>query len=198
LKPAGSDIIFLAGLIFREFEMIIIESSGFKPNKGLLFFGILMILAGVWVALNPDAVLLATALYLGVAFLLGGIGYLSVFGTLKSGGFLALGLLDIIVGLVLITNLGVTAASLTVLLALWVVCVGVIQIAFAMDVRSAGLKSWTWTLVSGIAGLVFGVLILAHPAIGAFTISLMLGIYLILYGGLSVAEYVTMKKMTAA
>ena len=98
--------------------MIIVESSGFKPNKGLLFFGILMILAGVWVALNPDAVLLATALYLGAAFLLGGIGYLAVFRTLKSGGFLALGLLDIIVGLVLITNLGVTAASLTVLLAL--------------------------------------------------------------------------------
>ena len=183
--------------MFREFEMIIVESSGFKPNKGLLFFGILMILAGVWVALNPDAVLLATALYLGAAFLLGGIGYLAVFRTVKSGGFLALGLLDIIVGLVLITNLGVTAASLTVLLALWVVCVGVIQIAFAMDARSAGLKSWTWTLVSGIAGLVFGMLILAHPAVGAFTISLMLGVYLILYGGLSVAEYAAMKKMTA-
>ena len=175
--------------------MLIAENKTIKVSKGGLIFGILMIIAGILTWLNPDTALLAMALYLGTVFLLGGIGYLSAFFAYPSGGLLALGLLDIIVGVILITNLGVTVSSLPVLLAVWALCVGVIQIAFSIDARSSGLVFWKWTLASGIIGVLFGFLILSHPMIGVFTISLMLGTYLILYGCLGVGEYFAWKKL---
>ncbi len=167
-----------------------------KPSKGLLVFGVLMIIAGIFTWFYPDTALLAMALYLGSVFLFGGIWYLAAFFSLRSGGLLALGLLDIIIGIILMMNLGVTAASLPVLLALWVLCVGVIQIAFSIDVKSSGLVSWKWALLSGIIGVLFGFLILSHPMIGVFTITLMLGLYLILYGCFEIAEYYSLKKMS--
>lgn len=175
--------------------MIVLEENNVKVSKGLLIFGILMILSGVFTWLNPDAALLAIALYLGIVFLLGGISYLYAFFSIHSGGLLALGLLDIIVGVILMTNLGVTVSSLPVLLAIWVLCVGVIQIAFSIDAKSSGLIFWKWTMGSGIIGVLFGFLILSHPMIGVFTISLMLGFYLILYGCLGVGEYFAWKKL---
>lgn len=175
--------------------MTTLENSNIKVSKSVLVFGILMILAGIFTWFNPDTALLAMALYLGIVFLLGGVGYLSAFFAYPSGGLLALGLLDIIVGVILVTNLGVTVSSLPVLLAIWVLCVGVIQIAFSIDARSSGLIFWKWTLASGIIGVLFGFLILSHPMIGVFTISLMLGLYLILYGCLGVGEYMAWKKL---
>lgn len=175
--------------------MIVLENENVKVNKGLLFFGILMIFAGVFTWFNPDTALLAIALYLGVIFLVGGVSYLSAFFSVHSGGLLALGLLDIIVGAILISNLGITVASLPVLLAIWVLCVGVIQIAFSVDAKYSGLIFWKWTLASGILGVLFGFLILSHPTIGMFTISLILGAYLIMYGALGIGEYFTLKKI---
>lgn len=175
--------------------MIIVEENNIRASKGLLIFGLLMILTGIFTWLNPDAALLAIALYLGIVFLLGGISYLYAFFSVHSGGLLALGLLDIIVGVILMTNLGVTVSSLPILLAIWVLCVGVIQIAFSIDARTSGLIFWKWTLTSGILGVLFGFLILSHPMIGAFTISLILGFYLILYGCLGVGEYFAWKKL---
>ena len=86
--------------------MTALENSNIKVSKSVLVFGILMILAGIFTWFNPDTALLAMALYLGIVFLLGGVGYLSAFFSYPSGGLLALGLLDIIVGVILMTNLG--------------------------------------------------------------------------------------------
>ncbi len=176
--------------------MVVFENGKIKIGKGLPFFGILMIIAGVWTWFHPDSVLLAMAIYLGIVFLAGGIGYLYSFIRSRSGAWLALGLLDILIGLVLVTNLGVTALSLPIFLAVWALGVGVIQTAFAFEMKDAGFYSWKWTLVNGILGIVFGLLIIAHPVIGALTISLMLGSYLVLFGVFSLLEYFTMKRMT--
>ncbi|HBO60013.1 MAG TPA: hypothetical protein DD624_08925 [Alphaproteobacteria bacterium] len=176
--------------------MVVFENGKIKIGKGLPFFGILMIIAGVWTWFHPDSILLAMAIYLGIVFLAGGIGYLYSFIRSRSGAWLALGLLDILIGLVLVTNLGVTALSLPIFLAVWALGVGVIQTAFAFEMKDAGFYSWKWTLVNGILGIVFGLLIIAHPVIGALTISLMLGSYLVLFGVFSLLEYFTMKRMT--
>lgn len=176
--------------------MIVVNDRPVKIGRGVLFLGILMILAGVFVCFNPDTVLMAMALWLGVLFLMGGVGYLSAFATFKTGGLLALGLLDSLVGLILVSNLGVTAVTFPILLAVWVLCVGIIQIAFGVDAKAAGLASWKWTLGSGILGVLAGLLMLAHPMIGAFAISFVLGGYFILYGAMSIAEYRALKEFS--
>ena len=176
--------------------MVVFENGKVKIGKSLPIFGVLAIIAGIATCFNPDSVLLAMALYLGIVFLAGGIGYVYSFVQTRSGAWLALGLLDIAVGLILITHLGITALSLPIILAFWALSVGVIQTAFAFEMKDAGFSSWKWTLTNGILGIAFGLLVAAHPVVGAVTISVLLGAYLILFGVLSLAEYFTMKKLT--
>lgn len=176
--------------------MVVFENGKIKIGKSLPIFGVLMIVAGVWTWCHPDAVLLAMALYVGIVFLAGGIGYVHSFFQTRSGAWLALGLLNIVIGLILMTNLGITALSLPIVLAVWALGVGVIQTAFALEMKDAGFTAWKWTLLNGILGIVFGLLIMAHPIVGALTISLIFGTYLTVFGVLSLAEYFTMKKLT--
>ncbi len=169
-----------------------------KIRKGLVVSSIFMIIAGILAWIFPDTALLAAAIYLGVMFLISGVGYLVDFYSLRSGWLLVTGILDIIIGAVLMLNLGVTVASLPVFLAVWILCVAVMQVAFGVDARSAGDPSGKWVLGSGLLGILFGLWILGSPVLGIFTVSTLVGFYLVLYGGLGIAEYREMKKKASA
>ena len=74
-------------------------------------------------------------------------------------------------------DLGVTAASLPIIFALWCMAVGAVQIVSAFQLRNSGV-SWRWTLTAGILGVLFAFLILAYPAIGTITLTALMGAYI--------------------
>lgn len=89
-----------------------------------------------------------------------------------------MGLLDILVGVILVANLGVTAATLPMIFALWCLAVGVIQLVTSFQLRKIGAP-WGWSLGIGILGILFAFMILIFPSIGAVTITTLMGMYII-------------------
>lgn len=154
-----------------------------------LFAGIIMVVLGFYVWFNPIASLIGLALYIGIAFIVVGAGYFLASFSYQSGWYLLVGLLDILVGIILVANLGVTAATLPMIFALWCLTVGVIQLVTSFQLKKAGAP-WSWSMVIGILGILFAFMILIFPTIGAITITTLLGMYIILYGALAIAEYV--------
>lgn len=158
-----------------------------------LLAGVLMLLIGAYVWLNPVASLIALSLYLGIGLMIVGAGYIGFSLNLDSGWFMFVGLIDIIIGIVLVTNIGVTAASLPIIFALWCLAVGAAQLVSAYQLHKVELP-WGWSLTLGLLGIVFGFLILRYPGIGAVTIGTLLGLYIILYGALEITEYIYFRR----
>ena len=154
-----------------------------------LFAGIIMVILGFYVWFNPVASLLGLALYIGIAFIVVGAGYFLASFSYQSGWYLLVGLLDILVGVILVANLGVTAATLPMIFALWCLAVGVIQLVTSFQLRKIGAP-WGWSLGIGILGILFAFMILIFPSIGAVTINTLMGMYIMLYGAFAIAEYV--------
>mgnify|MGYP000763588942 CR=1 len=161
-----------------------------------LIAGVLMALLGVYVWFNPEVTLVALALYLGVVFIAVGVGYFIASFSFDSGWYMVVGLLDILVGVIFVANLGLTAASMPIIFALWCLAVGVIQLASAYQYRKQMSNgSMGWTMAAGVLGIIFGFLILTYPAIGAITLTALMGTYVILYGVVEIAEYVYNRKV---
>lgn len=159
-------------------------------SRGLwhLIAGILMVLVGFYVWFHPAETLLAIALYLGILFIIVGAGYFAASFSYESGWYLTVGILDILVGIIFVGNLGVTAVSLPIIFALWCLAVGAIQVVTAFQFKKMGFP-WGWSLTAGILGIVFAFIILSYPAIGAITITVLMGLYMVLYGAVEIAEY---------
>lgn len=153
-----------------------------------LIAGSVMIILGIAVWLNPGPSLLAMAIYLGAALFLLGCGYVTFSFTEYSGWYFVVGLLDIFVGLILLTNLGLTVQTLPIILAFWFLATGVMQVSGSLDIKKHGLP-WGWSMFSGILGIVLGFFILAYQTVGDYTLVLAAGFYIFAYGALSVAEY---------
>ncbi len=153
-----------------------------KQNIWLLIIGLLAIASGLWILFSPITALVTSALILGAVFIIMGAGYLMVFRDTRDYMMLLLGILDLLLGLIFLTNLGITAMSMPIVFALWCFFVGVSQLVASFQVREMPDSPWGVLLLSGILGILFGGLIFFYPVVGTFTITVFMGGYLILYG----------------
>jgi uncharacterized membrane protein HdeD (DUF308 family) len=80
---------------------------------------------------------------------------------------------------------GITALALLYLIAAWALVTGVFELVAAVRLRKVLAHEWLFVL-SGIASLAFGVLLLAFPGAGALGVLLWIGAYAIVSGALLV------------
>ena len=164
--------------------------SGYKPSGWILVIGILLMIIGVYAWFHPATALAGLALYLGFVLVLIGVGYLiAFFGNRLSGWYLVLGIIDIVVGVLFVSNLPTATAAIPFIFAIWVLVVGAIQIVHAIDIRNIFPRVWGWPLISGILGIIFALLIFYNPFAGTVAITVLLGLYLFSNGLLAVIEY---------
>lgn len=173
------------------------SDSIYKPSVWILVAGILMVIIGVYSWFHPVAALVALALYLGIVFIVAGVGYLmAYFSGSRSGWYLAIGLLDLFVGIVFVSYLRQTVAALPFMFAFWCIFTGIIEISAAIQIRNSPLnKVWVWPLMAGIIGVIVGFWILFAPLAGAVAITVLLGVYLVINGIAAILEYVGARKL---
>lgn len=155
----------------------------------LLIISLLTIALGVYVLFNPVTALLAMAVYIGIAFILMGIGYFMIYQDTNSYMMLTLAILDIIVGIIFLANLGVSAVTMPIIFALWTLFVGITQLVGAFQLKERGSSAWGWILALGIIGILFSLLIFIYPMIGVVTLTVLMGGFLIIYGALELVRY---------
>jgi uncharacterized membrane protein HdeD (DUF308 family) len=118
------------------------------------------------------------------AFLAAGLEGVRAFSSAKAGpviGHLLLALVDVAAGVIALVWPGPTALVLVLIVAVWAVAGGVAEIfaGFAAG-ETAGTRALFF--VTGLVSIAFGVVLFAHPNIGAFTIALLFGLYSLVYG----------------
>jgi uncharacterized membrane protein HdeD (DUF308 family) len=153
--------------------------------KALMVVGVLAILVGCVAIVVPALAAVATAIFIGWILLIAGCFMVAGAFTAHSVGSvllrLAWALLTAIVGLWLIVEPDNGTLTLTLVLGLYFLFMGATRIAVAFAGRgqpNAGLIG-----LSGVAGLLIGVLVLAEfPSSADWAIGLLVGIDLIFAG----------------
>lgn len=156
--------------------------------------GALMILIGLFLLFNPAISLMALALYLGAGLIVVGVGYVSSSLEADNGWWTFVGVLDILIGIILISNMGLTAATLPIIFAVWCLAVGAAQIVSAYKFGRQNLP-WGWSMALGVLGVVFGFIMIEYPLIGTIAISTLIGLYMIFYGIFEISEYFYFRKL---
>lgn len=151
-----------------------------------LLWGILLLVLGIIAISYTTATTILSVIFLGVLLLLGGIILIVdsfSFWWGKWGGFfwhLIMGILYVIVGILFVKNPLWASVSLTLMLAILFIIVGLFRIIYSSSIR---LPRWGWTLFNGIITFILGILIYAQwPVSGLYIIGLFVGIDLIFAG----------------
>ena len=68
------------------------------------------------------------------------------------------------------------------IIGVWSIVLGVTQIVEAFKARRSGSSSWVWLLISGIVGILFGIVLLSSPAAGALALLWVIGLFSLVFG----------------
>lgn len=151
-----------------------------SPGR-LAFLGLLATAVGVAAIAWPGITIgIAIALFAIYCFV-NAIGQLfAMFAIEKSVGRdflrLVLAVIDVAAGIVAVAYPGITAAVLTIIVGFWAIFGGSLELTGAWMGRSG------WLGMTGLLTVGAGTLLIAWPGIGAVTLALIFGIYLLGYG----------------
>ena len=151
-----------------------------------LLRGLIAILFGVLLFVMPGVSLLTLTLLFGAFALVDGIGNIvTAIGGRKEHEhwwvLLLVGLLGVGVGLLTFYSPGLTALALLFYIAIWAIASGLLAIVAAIRVRKE-IEGELWLILSGLASVAFGVLIVARPGAGALSVLWLIGAYAIAFG----------------
>jgi len=157
-----------------------------KAGGLFIALGIMLLVLGVLVALFPMVVAITIEIVLGWVFIINGLLIvIHSFSLRDLGGFifrLLLGIVTIIFGGLILSNILAATIAFSMLLALFLILEGILKIIVSFNFRD--IKNWVWLLLSGVIALVLGIFWIKWPLAGAWAIGLLIGIDMIL-GGLS-------------
>ena len=147
--------------------------------------GILAIIFGLLCLLTPGIAIGALVLLFAAYMLVDGVfAIISGIRAARSGerwGLLILeGLVDLAAGAIAVIWPAITLVALVWIVAIWAIVSGALMLAaaFALN-RDYG----RWLLaLGGIASLVFGILLIIEPLIGAVVLTLWIGAYAVVFG----------------
>jgi|FLYN01.1.fsa_nt_gi uncharacterized membrane protein HdeD (DUF308 family) len=155
-----------------------------------LIRGIAAIIFGILAFLNPQDALLAIVLVWGAYALIDGLfALISGFRgreTNRQWWVTVLeGVVGVIAGILTFIYPDITALVLLYIIAAWAIITGILEIIAAIQLRKE-IEGEFWLGLSGLASIVFGVLLFLFPGAGILTVLWMVAAYAIVFGVLMI------------
>lgn len=151
-----------------------------------LVLGILFLAMGVVVIIYSKESYVTLSLLFGIGVMVAGLLEIYLGASMEArsgrGWIIATGVIELLLGVMLVALPVVSMAMLPFLLGFWLLFRGFSLIGLSSDMMAWGIKGPGWVLAIAIMLVICAFLVIFHPVIGAGAIVAFLGIGLLLLG----------------
>jgi len=180
---------------------VISKVSGTVKNWWvLLIIGFLLIIGAIWMFKTPVESFVGLVSFFSILILISGV--LSVFFAFTNkedidnwGLYLGGGVLDIVVGFVLLKYPGITIVLFSLFVGFWLLFKGVNTVSSAFKQKKEGEDNWGWILFFGVLTVIFAFMSIINPLIGASYLVFTLAFAFLLLGIANIFLALQLKKV---
>ena len=165
-----------------------------------LIRGVVLIILAILVFRHPLGALVGIAMYLSISLLF--IGITQVFMSIAAkdtqenwGRTLAVGLIDIFIAFILLSNPAVTAATLPFVVGFWLIVAGVMHFVNAFQDKKEGAPYWWLGLVGGAFTIFIGFVLTNNLLAGTLAITYWIGSGFMLAGIVNIGLAIGLKSL---
>lgn len=155
-----------------------------------IILGILMVVLGIYTLINPvEQTIMAIVIAYAIVAIVSGIADFVIYYRLeKRGGFgsammILSGVLNVLVGILLLFNLGAGAWTLTILFPIWFIvhCFARLMNLDYVKVFGGRFQFWV-SLIANVIGIILGVMLLFNPFASMLSMVYFVAFYLLVVG----------------
>lgn len=165
-----------------------------------LILGVMLLISAYWMFATP------VESFVGLASLFSALifvsGLFSVFFAISNkedidnfGLYLAGGILDVLIGFILLAYPGLTLILFSMFIGFWLLFRGFNLISVSFKIKKIGDTKWGWMLFFGIMVVVFAMMSIVNPLIGASYLVYTLALTLVLFGVANIALALKLRKL---
>lgn len=163
-----------------------------KQNRGFnwssLILGVLFIIVALLSFQDPVGNLVAIVIVIGAFAIIKGIYEIFVRNKVKElTGYqskmpIVIGIIDIIIGVLLLFNIGAGVITLPFIFAFWFLFDSILGLLTAGSARAFSNGYYWFTVIINIIGILLGIFLLFNPLSSVLTLSFLVGAYFMLVG----------------
>lgn len=152
-----------------------------------LIVGIIAVVLGLVCPFTPIATFATLSLFFVISFFVGGISEIAFAisnrAVIKNWGWiLAMGIIDFIFAIVLLSNPLLAPLILSYLIAFWLLLQSIWSVGMSLDLQSIKGSGWGWLLALSILGVLASLLLLFRPEVAALFTVYILSLGFFCYG----------------
>lgn len=160
--------------------------------------GALAIVFGILAFIWPGLTLFVLVVLFGAYAIVDGVfAFVSAYRASKNRDtawpFLLEGILGVIAGIVAFLWPNITAVALLYVIAAWALITGAVELYAAVKLRRELESEW-WLALSGVASVIFGLLLIFFPGPGALAVVWLIAAYAIIFGVLLLALAIRLRR----
>lgn len=162
-----------------------------KMSITSIIFSLLFIVTGIFLLLKPETAINIVCYVLGVILVLWGVvSIIQFFSDKNSTNYLSLnfifGAFVFIFGIIILIKPSIIASIVPLLLGVWMVINGVTKLSYSLSIYKINRN--IFSIIGSILIIIFGVTLIFNPFEGAKGLTQIIGISLIVYSVLDLAE----------
>jgi uncharacterized membrane protein HdeD (DUF308 family) len=156
----------------------------------VLAFGVITLLIGVAALAWPGRTLVVVAVLFGIQLIVTGIfRFAAAFASDDATGgtrvlLAVLGVFSLIIGLYAVRHVLITLLALALLLGIFWIISGAVELFTALSHR--GMRRRGWTATMGILSILAGIVVLVYPGITLVVLAVVLGVWLLVFGAMQI------------
>jgi len=168
----------------------------------ILAFGVISVLVGLAAIFWPGATLVAVAIVFAVQLIVASVfRFAAAFAVPAESGWLRalqalLAVLSFAIGIYLLGHVSLSLLVLALLLGFYWIFHGITDLFMAIG--HSELPGRAWIILSGILSIVVGVILVVAPGISLFALTLVLGVWLIVFGVVAVIRSLQIRSAASA
>jgi uncharacterized membrane protein HdeD (DUF308 family) len=160
--------------------------------------GALAIIFGLIALFAPIATSIALAIVIGVFAIVTGV--FDIIEAIRHRGSssmvlrIVLGAVSILFGILVLVWPGISLAILVIMVGVWAIITGVLQLMSSVRHRAVPDSGWVWGIIGGALSILFGVVVLIWPGTGLVAIIWIIGIWAVVWGIILIVLGVKLRK----
>ena len=168
-----------------------------------LIIGILLLIGSIWIFRTPTESFINLAQIFSILILISGVFSIIFALTNKEkmdnwGAYLVGGILDVVVGFILLSYPGITLVVFSLFIGFWLMFRGFSTISTSLALKKEGATDWIWILLLGILVIIFALMSIVNPLIGASYLVFTLAFAIFLLGIANIFLSLQLRKVKTA
>lgn len=155
---------------------------------------IVFLIFGILLVVNPEGIITLVSDIFGIIGIAFGMFELIYYTKTTSRPTLVVGLFSLIAGIILILNTKIFASIIPIIIGLAIIIQSVQKIEIAVSFKEQKINEWSYMFISAAIMLVFGIIFVVNPIIGAIITTQIIGILIIIYSLMSITNNIIFTK----